>query len=394
MLIRVFTLSFEPVTGRFNDDPVRDFIADKEVATISDHFFVKDEAPYLVLVVRYRLAGPVAAPPVAAPAGARQRDESWRTTLDAADWPLFNTLRDWRGEQARSAGIPSYVICNNRELAAVISKRPTTLAELGQIDGFGDAKLKKYAICDVLEPVFERRAIFDSDACRKGKGTHAAIARAQQFARRYRFFAKCDVRRFFASVDHAALRTLLRRLFKDAALLALLDRIIEQAPPDAAPGRGLPIGNLTSQHFANLYLGELDHHLKERQRVPGYLRYMDDMLLFADDKASLQRWLAELRGFLAERLGLVLKEEVTLVAPVTEGIPFLGFRVYPGLIRLNQRTRRRFLRQVQNLEQAHGVGRLATQDLCQRAASLFAHVAQADSYRLRRRVTRASIVDG
>ncbi len=251
-----------------------------------------------------------------------------------------------------------------------------------------------HAVCGVLEPVFERRAIFDSYACRQGKGTHAAIARAQQFARRSACFAKCDVRRFFASVDHRVLQTLLRRLFKDAPLLALLDRIIAHAPPDADPGRGLPIGNLTSQHFANLYLGELDHHLKDRLGVRGYLRYMDDMLLFADDKATLQLWLAELRTVLAQRLGLVLKEAVTLVAPVTAGIPFLGFRIYPGLIRLNPRTRRRFLHQVRVLEQAHADGILDTPDLCHRAASLFAHVAHADSLGLRRRVAAASITDG
>jgi len=103
VLIRVFTLALEPMTRRFNDDPVRDFIVDKEVATISDHFFVKDEVRYLVLVVRYRVAGPVALP-VPAPAGPRQRDESWRTTVDQADWPLFNTLRDWRGGLDRNLG--------------------------------------------------------------------------------------------------------------------------------------------------------------------------------------------------------------------------------------------------------------------------------------------------
>ncbi len=141
--LRVFTLAFDPVTGRFNDDPVRDFIADKDVSLIRDHFFMHDASPYLTLVVSYRGLAPVAAP-ASAPAGPRQRDESWRDNLSKADWPLFNTLRDWRGEQARAAGIPSYVICNNRELADVISKRPATLAELGQIDGFGDVKLKKY----------------------------------------------------------------------------------------------------------------------------------------------------------------------------------------------------------------------------------------------------------
>lgn len=251
-----------------------------------------------------------------------------------------------------------------------------------------------HAICDLLESVFERRAIFDSYACRRGKGTHAAIARAQQFVRRYRFSLKCDVRHFFASVDHAVLRGLLARLFKEPALLALLDRIIAHGPPGAEPGRGLPIGNLTSQHFANLYLGELDHHLKECLRVKGYLRYMDDVLLFADDKPSLHRVLAEIGGFLADPLGLALKEQATRIAPSGEGIPFLGFQIYPGVIRLNQRTRRRFRRQVQAIEGAYQTGRIDLQARCERCASLFAHVGQADSHRLRRQVVDASILDG
>jgi len=251
-----------------------------------------------------------------------------------------------------------------------------------------------HAIRDPLEPVFERRSIFDSYACRRGKGTHAAIARAQQFAKRWPFFLKCDVHRFFASVDQAVLRRLLARLFREPELLALLDRIIDHGPPEGEAGRGLPIGNLTSQHFANLYLGELDHHLKESLRVKGYLRYMDDLLLFADDKPSLHRLLAEIRGFLADPLLLGLNAQATRIALVGEGISFLGFRIYPGTVRLNQRTRRRFRRQVRAIEHAYQAGRIDLRELSERSTSLFAHVAHADSYRLRRQVLAASIIDG
>jgi retron-type reverse transcriptase len=251
-----------------------------------------------------------------------------------------------------------------------------------------------HAVCNVLEPFFEQRLIFDSYACRLGKGVHAAIARAQQFASRYRYFLKCDVRKYFESVDHAVLQTLLARLFKDAPLLALLNRIIEHAPPDAEPGKGLPIGNLTSQHFANLYLGELDHYLKDRLRVGGYLRYMDDLLLFADDKPTLHQWLAELRQFLQGNLRLQLKDKATLLAPVTEGIPFLGLRIYPGVLRLNQRTLRRFRRQVRGRERAYQAGRLSLDDLTQAIASLFAHVAHADTLPLRRHMVENSLLVG
>jgi superfamily II DNA helicase RecQ len=149
MLVRIFTLIFDSLTGRFDDDPVRDFLVDKEAISIDHHFFVKDGTPYLALVLCYRLSAPAPVRPQSTtatdPTGARrERDESWRDTLDKSDWPLFNTLRDWRGERARAQGIPSYVVCNNRQLAAVVAKRPATLPDLGHIDGFGDAKLKKY----------------------------------------------------------------------------------------------------------------------------------------------------------------------------------------------------------------------------------------------------------
>lgn len=248
-----------------------------------------------------------------------------------------------------------------------------------------------HAVCHILEPCFERRLIFDSYACRPGKGSHAAVARARHFARRYPYFLKCDVRKYFESVDHGVLNALLARLFKDPPLHDLLGRIIAHAPPDAPPGKGLPIGNLTSQHFANLYLGELDHHLKDRLGVGGYLRYMDDLLLFADDKPALHRNLAELRRFLRETLRLELKEAATRLAPATEGIPFLGFRVYPGVLRLNPRTLRRFRRQWRGRERAYRTGRLGDDDLARTVASLFAHVAHADTWRLRRRLVEDSL---
>jgi RNA-directed DNA polymerase len=128
--------------------------------------------------------------------------------------------------------------------------------------------------------------------------------------------------------------------------------------------------------------------------VTGYLRYMDDLLLFAPDKPTLHRWLTAIRRFLAEPLHLQLKEEATVVAPVTQGVSFLGFRVYPRTIRLNQRTHRRFRRQVRALESAASQGLLDEIELANRAASLFAHVSHADAYRLRRQVAGASIIPG
>jgi len=142
MQMRIFTLRFNPVTEGFDDSPVAEFVKDKEVLSIDNHFFVKDEVPYLAIVVRYRTVVPPA--PAATVKPEKRRDESWRELLTEADWPLFNTLRTWRSELAKEQGIPPYVICNNRQLAEVVKSRPRTLAALGRIEGFGEAKLKKY----------------------------------------------------------------------------------------------------------------------------------------------------------------------------------------------------------------------------------------------------------
>ncbi len=251
-----------------------------------------------------------------------------------------------------------------------------------------------HAICNILEPVFERRLIYDTWVCRRGKGNHAAVKRAQHFARRYGYFLQGDVRKYFDSIDHAAMKALLRRIIKDKPVLKLLDRIIDHAPPGLPPGKGLPIGNLTSQHFANLYLGELDHFVKERLRIKGYLRYMDDMLLFADDKPSLHRALAELKDFLDSRLRLRLKEENIQPTPVIAGIPFLGFRVFPAMIRLDQRTLRRFRHRFRCCEQEYLQGGFDIDQLNTSVTAMFAHIRHGNTFRLRQGLVQDSLLSG
>jgi len=242
-----------------------------------------------------------------------------------------------------------------------------------------------------LEPIFERRLIYDTWACRLNKGTHAAVKRAQQFARQYPYFLKTDIRRYFQSVDHQILKQLLQRIIKDAPLLSLLNRIIEHPVPGNLAGKGLPIGNLTSQHFANLYLGELDHELKDRQSIKAYLRYMDDMLLFAHNKDELHQMLQQLEIFISERLALSLKPTATLLAPVSEGIPFLGFRIFPQLIRLNRQSLRRFRRRLRKLEQAYQCGTISIESLTASVQSMIAHIRHANTRRLQQSLLGPSL---
>ena len=142
MQVRIFTLRFNPATDGFDDAVVTSFLADKELLAMDNHFFLKDGIPYLTLVVSYRTTALPSIPETLRPE--QKRDESWRESLTEADWPLFNTLRTWRSETAKREGIPPYVIANNRQLAEVAKVRPQTLAALGGIDGFGEAKLAKH----------------------------------------------------------------------------------------------------------------------------------------------------------------------------------------------------------------------------------------------------------
>jgi ATP-dependent DNA helicase RecQ len=138
MQAKIFTLKFDPLLGIFDDAPVQEFLKHRDILSLREHFFVKDDTPYLTLIATYNL--PLPAPPGEAP----KESDSWRTMLTDGDIPLFNTLRDWRQKKARDAGVPPYIIFNNAQLAAIALKRPHSLNALSLIDGIGRAKLEKY----------------------------------------------------------------------------------------------------------------------------------------------------------------------------------------------------------------------------------------------------------
>jgi hypothetical protein len=145
------------------------------------------------------------------------------------------------------------------------------------------------------------------------------------------------------------------------------------------------VGNLTSQYFANLYLGELDHFVKERLRVAGYLRYMDDFILFGPDKPSLREKLLSVREFVTERLRLELKEEATIIAPVSQGASFLGFRVFPQLVKLSGEKWRRFRHRVRKLEEDFSAGLISEDELARSVGSMLGHIRHADTLAARQK---------
>lgn len=242
-----------------------------------------------------------------------------------------------------------------------------------------------HAICNVIESIITKKMIFDTYACIEDKGTHAAIRRAQNFARGHKYFLKCDIRKYFESIDHNILKELIRRVIKDKRLLELIDIIIDHKVSGYKDGKGLPIGNLTSQHFANFYLSKLDHHIKDRLRVKGYVRYMDDFIILADEKDKLNGLLVEIRNFLEIELKLELKDKVTKLAPVTEGVPFLGFNIFPNLIRLQRRNLVRVRRKIKTRRKQYHKGFIGEKAFINSLNSIVAHLQHGNTVLLRRK---------
>ena len=267
-------------------------------------------------------------------------------------------------------------------------------------------RVAHHALCNVIQPLFERSFIADSYANRKGRGTHRALDRAQELARRFQYALPCDVRQFFPSIDHALLRQALARKLDDPDVLWLIDRILASGagvlcqeyemvwfPGDdlfaPARPRGLPIGNLTSQFWANCYLNSFDHFVKRELRCVGYERYVDDVLLFGDDKSELWDW----RDGIVERLARL---RLTIhpgahPRPVTEGIPFLGFVIYPERRRLKQRKGINFARRFRALARRYAAGEIPLDRITASAQGWANHARYGNTVGLRKAVLGQSI---
>ncbi len=259
-----------------------------------------------------------------------------------------------------------------------------------------------HALCNVIEPIWEARFIHDSYACRVGKGTHRAMLRAHEWTKQFRYVLKCDIVKFFPSIDHEILRNILRRYIADERTLRLAARILAsgEGVQDAEykmhwfdgdnlftplRPRGLPIGNLTSQFWANVYLNELDQFVKRELKCGAYLRYADDFLLFSDNKAQLWQWRADIQTFLA-RLRLIAHPRKSTVLAVKSGVDWLGFRLFPTHRLLRRENVQRAFRRLKALQAASARGETTLAHISASVQSWVAHAEWADTRGLRRRV--------
>jgi retron-type reverse transcriptase len=267
----------------------------------------------------------------------------------------------------------------------------------------------------VIEPIFDRTFIFDSYGCRLGKGTHMAVDRYQKFCRSHAYVLKFDLKKFFPNIDHQLLENQLSGKIKDGKVMELIRKIIAKsdepvgnkfyeqyvrAPVDYIPGdhlftphwrkRGLPIGNLTSQFFANVYLNGLDHFIKEELQCKAYIRYVDDMVIFSDDKS----WLWELRDLIAAylyQLRMTIHPQKCWIYRTGDGVDFLGYQVFPAHRRLRRASAVRFSRRLKQLQWDYKAGRIDIHDVQQPLAGWFGHASHADTWGLKRSLLSGAV---
>ena len=244
-------------------------------------------------------------------------------------------------------------------------------------------RVVQHALIEQLEPIYEARFIFDNYACRPGKGTHAGADRLQHWIRVMQrnqgkvYALKADIRQYFASIDHDALKGILARKIGCRDTLAMCSEIIESWHP------GLPIGNLTSQLWANVYLNELDQFVKHELRARYYLRYMDDFCILAPCKSDLHRMHRACEEFLSDHLRLALNQKTQVFPVGPRPVDFLGYRIWQTHRKLRKRSIVRMRRQLRRLQRLYREGRIGLPDIRRHLASWLGHAQHAHSFNTR-----------
>lgn len=268
-------------------------------------------------------------------------------------------------------------------------------------------RVVQWAIYRQLNPIFDKRFIFDSYGCRDGKGTLAAVNRLQYWLKQtYRrdddyYYLKLDISKFFYSVNHDILMDILGKTIADADVLDLLRTIVSSESNEGLPNgfiadcypadkagelSGLPIGNLTSQMFANIYLNELDQFCKHTLKIHYYIRYMDDIIILSKDKKELHRFKDEIEQFVNDRLGLCLNNK-TAIRPVSMGIEFVGYRVWSSHKKMRKKSVLKMKRRIREVKHLYKVGRLDITQVKATMASYFGLLKNCNSFNLRKKLS-------
>jgi retron-type reverse transcriptase len=250
-----------------------------------------------------------------------------------------------------------------------------------------------HALTRALEPIFEKTFIFDSYSSRKNKGTLRAVKRFKNFAWKLSknntktvWILKCDIRKYFASIKHARLLILIGKKIKEEKLLSLIREIIFSYQNKF--GRGIPLGNLTSQLFSNIYLNELDQFIKRELGIKYYIRYTDDFVIVDRDQAKLKTILKKIDDFLKEKLELEVHPVKTFFRKWHQGLDFLGYIIFPCCLVLRTKTKRRMLRKIREKRMEYLTGKISMEKLNQTLQSYLGLLSHANGYKIELRLNK------
>ena len=262
-------------------------------------------------------------------------------------------------------------------------------------------RVVQHALCDeVLAPLIDKKLIYDNAACRLNKGTHFAIRRLtgflQEYYRKYGadgYILKCDIRKYFNNIDHEILWEKLDRAVSDPGVMWLLEQIIDSY--EASPGKGLPLGNQTSQWFALYYLDPLDRLIKEKLRIRYYSRYMDDCVLVHSDRNYLKYCLSEMQKMIGN-LGLEFNEK-TQVFPLKNGVDYLGYHFYlteSGKVirKLRRSTKVKYKRKLKQMKALYTDNRMDFEKIHQVVASYHGHMSHGHTWKLENKALREFVL--
>ncbi len=244
-----------------------------------------------------------------------------------------------------------------------------------------------HALVNVIEPIFENVFVQNSFACRKGKGTHRAVLLAQKYIKVNRFYLKMDIEKYFENINHKKLLEIISEEIKNQDVLWLIKTILKTSEQSSGiTGKGIPIGNLTSQFFANVYLNKMDHYVLEELSLRYYIRYMDDFVIFADDIERLKEVRDNLKRYVKQELLLHMKDRAVYIQKRGNGVGFLGYRVFPRLIRIKNRNIRRLKRKISFRERQFNAGEIGAERLVASVQSMIGYFKLANADTLRRTI--------
>lgn len=242
-----------------------------------------------------------------------------------------------------------------------------------------------HAIMNVCHPHFEKRLIFHIHGTRKGKGTYSAIDSAMKFINKSLYVAKLDFRHYYNTINHDILKSQLKKIFKDTKLLRLFSAIIDSY--ETKEGQGIPIGNLTSQYFANTYLSGLDHYVTEKLHPTGYVRYMDDIIVTANNIEQLRKIVHYMNEYSTNKLQITLKPPI--INRTEYGILFLGYKIFKHHITLSGRSKRRYRTKLKTINKLYLSNKISEDEYKKKILPLTAFTMHANSWKFRHSCLKA-----